>query len=114
MSATTYYILHVLGIVFLTAFTFSAFANPDPKKRKSAMMMTGIFSFVVLLGGFGLKAKVPVLDWPGWLIVKIVLWLALSGIAGMVFRRPGMAGMLRLVTILIVAAAVYLVYTKPF
>lgn len=114
MSANVYYVLHVLSIVLLTAYTFVAFADPDPRKRKASMMMTGIFTVLVLVGGFGLKARLGMQDWPGWLIVKIVIWLVLSGMAGMAFRRPALAGPLRLLTIVLVGGAIYLVYNKPF
>jgi len=113
MSATFYYVLHVLGIVLLTAYTFAAYANPHPSKRKGTMITTGVLSLIVLIGGFGLKAKVALAGWPIWLIAKIVIWVLLSGIAGVAFRREGLVGVLRLVTIVLVGTAIYLVYAKP-
>ena len=114
MSQNIYYVVHVLGIVLLTAFTFQAFANPDPAKKKTTMMLTGICTVAILVGGFGLKARLGIEGWPGWLIAKIVIWAAISSMAGMAYRGAGLIGMLRLVTILLVGSAIYLVYTKPF
>ncbi|MFT5291570.1 MAG: hypothetical protein ACI8QS_003817 [Planctomycetota bacterium] len=114
MNENIYYVMHVLGIVLLTAYTFQAFANPDPSKKKGTLMMTGIFSVLVLVGGFGLKAKLEIEGFPGWMIAKIGIWLVVSALSGMAFKGPGLAGLFRLITIVLVGAAVYLVHTKPF
>jgi len=69
---------------------------------------------VVLVAGFGLKAKLGLEGWPGWLIAKIGIWFVLSSMAGMAYRGPRLVGVFRLVTIVLVAGALYLVYAKPF
>ena len=115
MSLQVYQLVHLISVMLLVGTTFAAFANPDPDKRKSTLMGSGILSFLVLLGGFGLKAKVPYdIGWPGWLIVKLGCWLVLSGLAGIAFRKPGSAGGLRVIAILVIAAAVSMVYLRPF
>ena len=116
MSAEVYRVMHVLSLLLLTGFAFSSFAAPTPQRKKSLAMITGILSLLVLVGGFGLKAKLPELreGWPGWLIVKLVCWLGVSALAGMVFKRPQMAKMYQWITIALIAAAVYMVYQRPF
>lgn len=113
MSATTYYILHVLSVIFLTAITFNAVANPKPEGRKKALMNSGILSLLVLVGGFGLVAKVYGNTWPHWAFVKIALWIGLSAMAGMAYRQPGKANLWGMLTLAFVTAAVFLVYLKP-
>jgi len=113
MSPLHYYLMHVGSAFLLTALTFQAFAAPEPGRRKRTMMLTGILSVLVLVGGFGLKAKLGHTGWPGWLIVKIVCWLVLSGLAGAAFRRPRSAGLLGLIGIVAVLTAVYMVYARP-
>lgn len=112
MSPTFYYILHVLSVLVLTAYTFYAFAAPG-ETRKRVMMITGIASLLALVGGFGLQAKLNY-GFPGWLIVKLVCWLGLSALAGFGYRRRGAAGTLALVAVALVAVAVVMVYVKPF
>lgn len=112
MSPTFYYLLHVISILVLTAYTFYAFAAPA-ETRKRVMMITGIASLVALVGGFGLQAKLNY-GFPGWLIVKLVCWLGLSALAGLGYRRRGAAGALSVVALALVVVAVVMVYTKPF
>ncbi|MEO0650645.1 MAG: hypothetical protein AAFZ65_08205 [Planctomycetota bacterium] len=112
MPAEIYYILHVLSLMLLFAVNFRAFADPDPRRRKSTLIWSGILSLLVLTGGFGLMARLQY-DWYSWLIVKIGCWLWLSGVVGLAFRRPALAKPLGLLTTIIVGAALYMVYYKP-
>ena len=48
------------------------------------------------------------------MVVKLVCWLGLSGLAGMAFRKPENGRMLSWVASLLVLVAVVVVYTKPF
>ncbi len=112
MSPTVYHIIHVISVLVLTGYTFYAFAAP-PETRKQVMMITGIASLLVLVGGFGLQIKLAV-GWPGWFVVKILCWLGLSALAGIGYRRRGAVGTLAIIAVGLVAVAVVLVYTKPF
>lgn len=112
MSPIFYYILHVSSVLVLTAYTFYAFAAPL-ESRKRVMMITGIASLLALVGGFGLQAKLGY-GFPGWLIVKLVCWFGLSGLAGFGYRRRGAAGTLALIAIALAIIAVVMVYAKPF
>ena len=111
MSPTFYHILHVFSLLVLTGYTFYAFAAPA-ESRKKVMIITGIASLLVLVGGFGLQAKLAI-GWPGWIFVKMV-WLGLSALAGIGYRRRGAAGTLAVVAILLSFVAVLMVYTRPF
>jgi hypothetical protein len=112
MNVLVYYILHVISVLVLTGYTFYAFAA-GPETRKRVMMITGIASLLALMAGFGLQAKLNY-GFPGWLIVKLVCWFGLSGLAGFGYRRRGAAGTLALVAVVLAAVAVVMVYTKPF
>ncbi len=110
---TTYYLLHVIGLLLLTATSFSVLGAPTPKRRKKALMLTGILSLVMLVGGFGLLARLN-FGWPGWIIAKILCWVVLSALAGLAFRKPKAAGLLSLIGMLALAAGAYMVYERPF
>lgn len=112
MSPTIYYILHVISVLALTAYTFYAFAAP-PETRKKVLMLSGIWSLLALIGGFGLQAKLG-FGFPGWLIVKLVCWLGLSALAGFGYRRRGAIPTLMILAFGFLIVAVLMVYTKPF
>ena len=112
MDQRIYYVLHIVGVLVLTAYTFRAFAAPTPETRRSNLMATGIASVVVLVAGFGLLAKLD-LEIAGWVIVKLVCWLFFSGLAGIAHRK-GQAGPLAPLALALLAVAVLCAYYKPF
>ncbi|MCA8980324.1 MAG: hypothetical protein H6831_00705 [Planctomycetes bacterium] len=113
MPTTFYSVLHVFSLLLLSGFTFSAFASPTPERRRNSAILTGVLSLLVLVGGFGLLARTNT-GWEVWVLVKLACWLGISAMAGMVFKRPAKAPMLRALTILLFAIAVTMVYVRPF
>jgi uncharacterized membrane protein SirB2 len=110
MNPLYYYLLHLFSLFVLTAHTFMAFANPDPVNRKRTMMITGIATLLVLVSGFGLLAKLHNNQFQAWVIVKLVCWLILSGLAGVVYRRPQLRGTLATVALGLILVALFMVY----
>lgn len=98
-------------MVFLTAFLFQAFANPDPKNKKRTGMITGILALLMLIGGFGLVATMKV-GFPWWVIVKLVCWLGLVSISGMAYRKPQRIPLLTVVAIALIVIAIVTVYFR--
>ncbi len=117
MSPLVYQITHVLSAILLVAFVISACADPRPERKKAIMITTGVLSLLVLVGGFGLAMKIYNISNPlkftGWMVGKVIVWVLLSGMAGMAFRRSTIAGVLTLVAVVLAGTAVYLVYAKP-
>lgn len=109
-----YHILHLLALFVLTAQTFMAFANPAPENRKRTMMITGIASLLVLGSGFGMISVLKIPYSSGWLIVKMVCWFFLSGLAGIAYRKAQIRGLLSVVALGLVTVALFMVYTRPF
>ncbi len=110
MNPLYYYLLHLFSLFVLTAHTFMAFGNPDPANRKQTMIITGIATLLVLVSGFGLLAKLHPGQFPGWVIVKLVCWLGLSALAGIVYRRPHLRGLLATVALGLILVALFMVY----
>jgi uncharacterized membrane protein SirB2 len=114
MNPAFYHILHVLALLVLTAQTFMAFANPAPENRKRTLMITGIAALLMLVSGFGLISKLYANHFTGWMIVKMVCWLGLSGLAGIAYRKPEARAALSLTAMVLIVVALFMVYLKPF
>jgi uncharacterized membrane protein SirB2 len=109
-----YHILHLLSLIVLTAHTFMAFANPAPENRKRTMIITGIATLLMFVSGFGMLSvlKIPVST--GWVLVKLVCWFGLSGLAGMAYRKVHLRGALSVVALTLIVVALFMVYLRPF
>lgn len=109
-----YKLLHVFALIVQTAHTFMAFANPDPANRMRTLMVTGIASMLMLVSGFGLLtiSKIPFSS--GWVIVKLVCWLILGSMAGIVYRKAHLRGQLSLAALTLILVALVMVFFRPF
>jgi len=87
----------------------------DHAWRKPIAITHGIGLFLVLLGGFGMLARFGMhWPWPGWVIVKIVIWVILGVLGAVVARQAALARPLWWVTIVLAGLAAYLAGNKPF
>lgn len=76
MDPGIYKFIHYLGILFLlTGLGGLIFAAKDAIKL--ATISHGIGLLLILLGGFGMQAKMH-LGFPSWFIVKLAIWLVLG------------------------------------
>lgn len=109
-----YQVLHILSLIVLIAQTFMAFANPQPETRKRTMMITGIAALLMFISGFGMLTinKIPFASTP-WIWVKTICWLGVAAMAGMAYRKAHLRTMLSLVTMAMLAVAVFMVYFRP-
>ena len=83
--------------------------------RKSIAITHGVGVFLILLGGFGMLARLGIIwSWPGWVTGKVVIWIILGGLIAVIFRKPGLAKPLWWITIVLGALAAYLGGQKPF
>ncbi len=108
-----FHFVHLLALFTLFGLTFSAIADPRVERKKKTLMYSGIASLVVFLAGFGLLGFLKV-GFPGWIVVKMICWLALSAFAGLAFRFREAATKLQWAAIGTVAIAVFMVYYRPF
>lgn len=112
MDPKIYSFIHVFSILLLTGSIFSIAANPQPRRKKKMMIITGILSLLALVGGFGLIAKLGYSYTTGWIIVKAVVWLFISGLAGMAFKKSKSFVLTALIAS--VGVALFMVYFRPF
>ena len=113
MPYQLYNFLHLVGVILLVGFTFYAFSGPSIKTKKWVLTLSGLASLVVLVSGFGMLAQAD-MGFPGWMLVKVVTWLAISAFGGVAYRKQGLNGILMLISIILVIGAVWAVMYKPF
>jgi len=92
MDYQTYRIIHFIGL-FTLMFAFGSLFTGE-KTTKGAAIGHGIGLFLILLGGFGMQAKIKDAyivaygaAWPTWLILKIVIWVIFGGSMVLAKRR---------------------------
>ena len=107
------HILHVSGVLILLCFTFLAFAAAPETKRR-VLMMAGLGSLLVLLTGIRMWQAQFTFVLAGWIVVKLVCWLAVSAFGGLAYRRREQAGLFAVLTLIFAVLAVVMVYLKPF
>ena len=71
--------------------------------------------FLVLLGGFGMMARIGIggFPWPAWLLVKMAVWLLVAGSVVLYRRRPAWAGWLWYVMPALATVAAYMAIAHP-
>lgn len=83
--------------------------------RKQAMVTHGVGLFLILLGGFGMLARMGLVGGlPGWVYGKLAIWLALGALILVIRFRPGTARGLWWGGIALAVGAAYLAINKPF
>ncbi len=118
MSPQVYQVIHLLGVLLVFSsyggLIFSRIAQPDDRRiRKFGAITSGIGLFLILLGGFGLLAKLYNNTWPTWVIVKLVIWVLLGGMIALINRRPQLGTLLYWITIGLGLVAIIMVYIRP-
>jgi hypothetical protein len=113
MGRDFYQILHLSSIFVLVGTAIWAIANPVAGERKKALMISGIASLLALVGAFGLLHTTG-LGFPMWAVVKLFVWLMLSALVGIAYRKPEKRKALLFVLIALVATALTMVAYKPF
>jgi hypothetical protein len=113
-----YQILHLTGVfmIFLAyggLIIRSATGSDSKDIRRLGGMTSGIGLLLTLVGGFGLLARLNY-GWPGWVLVKVAIWIALGGMIVLINRKPQLSQILWWSTILLGVLALLMVVLKPF
>ncbi len=120
-SYMTYKLVHFAGI-FATLMALGGITlhvagagNREPfKMRKWAAMFHGLGLFLVLLGGFGLLARLqggaPL---PLWIYLKLSIWLVLGAAPVLIYRKHEYAKIIWFATFGLALAAACLALYKP-
>ncbi|MCA2982168.1 hypothetical protein [Gemmatimonas sp.] len=119
-----YEILHIIGIAMLflaiggvATHAANGGTKAESKTRGLMSSMHGIGALLILVGGFGMLARIGFQhgsNFPGWLWVKIIVWLVLSAIVLLPYRKPALARPFIFLLPLLAGVAVYMALYKPF
>ena len=84
--------------------------------RKGIAMTHGIGLLLSLVGGFGALARLGIAQegLPGWVYVKVAIWLIFGGMTAILVRKKEFAKSLWILTFLLVGIGAYLAGAKPF
>jgi len=120
MNVEIYRIIHLIGLVMLLLGLGGIVLLREELKKgiktgtaKCLGAFHGIGLLLMLLGGFGMIAKLKY-AFPGWIIAKLVIWLILGGWAAVGKKSNMPAPLYWLVILLLCTTAFYLVSFKPF
>ena len=122
-SYEIYKLVHLVGIFFVLVAVGSVAlhaANGGLKvtstTRRLVAITHGIGLFAVLLGGFGLLARIGVqqgTSFPVWVWLKIAIWVLLGALIAVPYRWPGAARFVWMLVPVLGAVAGYLAIFKP-
>lgn len=123
ISYQAYKVVHLLGIMLTFAvlgglmLTVANGATKQNSKVKKLIGIThGIALFIVLLGGFGLLARLGIVHggFPGWVWGKLTIWGLLAIMLAVPYRKPEWARPLFFLLPVLGAIAAWLAIYKPF
>ena len=120
ISYQIYKFLHVAAVVAFMfslgslALVYTSSEQPHPYK-KLASIFNGVALLVIFVAGFGLLARLGVsFPWPGWIFIKILVWLVLGATLALFKRMPGSMRMMWWGSFGVATIAVFMAILKPF
>lgn len=120
MSYGFYKVVHILGVLMLFSGIAGTIVHAANRADKSSNPMRGALGalhggglVLMLVSGFGILAKLG-MGFPGWVWVKVVLWLVFGALIAIPYRKPGWNGALLWLVPVLGGLAAYLAIYKPF
>lgn len=123
ISLNLYKLVHILGILLV----FSSFGglvlhamNGGTKAtnagRRIVTIGYGVGLFLILLGGFGMLARLGIVQGglPGWIWLKLAVWIAVGGLFALPYRRPDTSRLLWILGPTLGLLAAWAGLYKPF
>src|ERR1700712_683721 len=98
-SRSFYLVMHIMGIAFLFAamggvavHAANGGTRGASRTRTLVASVHGLGALLILVGGAGMMARLGMEGKPpGWLMVKMVIWLLLSGVILLPYRSTSLA-----------------------
>lgn len=119
MSYEVYKILHLLGLTLVVlslggilVHAINGGTKTTNAFRKGAMITHGVGLLLLLVPGFGMLARLGIHSFPGWVVGKVLIWLALGAFVAFAYKQ-NIARKLWVVVPLLVVIAATLAIVKP-
>jgi hypothetical protein len=113
MSYPLFHLVHLIFVILFVGIAVVPFVSPLPETKRTTIMLSGIFGLIAFLSGFGLLGILK-LGVPAWAIVKVVCWLIISALPGLVYRCPQKKNILMVIGLITLITALVMVGLKPF
>ncbi len=84
--------------------------------RKLLASVHGTALFVILLGGFGMLARLKLVQGgglPGWIYLKLAIWVIMGAMGTVMYRAPKVARWMLVLLPLLGMAAAWIAVSKP-
>ena len=122
LSYQVYKIVHFLGMFMLFSslggLSLHVLNGGDKGSNKARKLMAathGIGLFLILLGGFGMLARLGLTDGlPPWIHVKLTVWVLLGALLALPYRVPAASKLVWFGAPLLGIVAAYIALYKPF
>jgi hypothetical protein len=123
ISFLVYRLIHFVGIVVLflalggtLAHVINGGTRATNRLRRVTAAAHGAALFIILLGGFGMMARMGIVHGglPGWIWGKLIVWVLLGAAIALPYRVPRAAAPLALAVPLLGALAAWMAIYKPF
>ncbi len=120
ISADIYKVIHLSSLAFLLialAALIGSISGKSVKKdgvTKFFAAVHGLSLAILLISGFGMLARLGYDNWPGWVIGKVLIFIAVAGILGLIYRKPGLKFVIFFLLGSLVSLSAYLAVLKPF
>ena len=118
LSFEAYEVVHISCIIiFAGLIGFSFASSPPPRWVKISL---GITTIMIFVAGMGLMARMGIGhgegSWPGWIIAKMTLWLALAISTPILSKRlpPTQKAKVFWLLMAVFIGIVYIVIYQPF
>lgn len=118
-----YLVMHIIGIAFLFAamggvavHAANGGTRGASKTRTMVAAIHGLGALMILTGGFGMMARLQMMGqpMPAWIIVKLFIWVLLSGVILLPYRSAALAKPFFIGLPLLAGVAAYMALYKPF
>ena len=123
MPYPVYKLIHFLGLIMVVGALVAAAMHilrggtrADDQYRKWIRVLHGVGMFLLVLGGFGMLARLGVMHggFPMWVNVKLVIWVLFGAAIALPHRGRGPARVVLIaIPVLVLLAAASALY-KPF
>lgn len=104
----------MIALGSITAADGARIAGGARRRAATAFHLAGVF--LILLGGFGMLARLGIVQgtsWPGWVWAKVIIWGVLAIVAFLPRRFPRTAMPLLVLVPILAGVAAYMAIYKP-